>query len=151
MQIFPSLLPSFQEWLTNPNLFLKDRNVAFVACISEVVDMLKSLFCQCHRTLPFFSRFDVDEEVSNEENKFTKAFDPPVKATRDPDSDAKAMKDKLEGNYEMIYGMFINFFQYFCQIGGVESMLKMITESKNGTKLPLEWIATLLGSIKQIK
>ncbi len=43
------------EWRANPKLILVDRNVAFVACLYEMLDMLQWLFCLCFRTLVFFS------------------------------------------------------------------------------------------------
>lgn len=42
----------------NSDLFLIDENIAILMCHYEFLDILKKLFCQCHRCLRYYLLFD---------------------------------------------------------------------------------------------
>eukprot|EP01022_Parablepharisma_sp_SALTPOND_P000568 TRINITY_DN102_c1_g2_i1.p1 TRINITY_DN102_c1_g2~~TRINITY_DN102_c1_g2_i1.p1 ORF type:complete len:1279 (+),score=158.36 TRINITY_DN102_c1_g2_i1:13122-16958(+) len=69
--------------------------------------------------------------------------------------------EKLRDGEEMVFGMFINFFNLFCEIGGLQSVLDIVLQERllakagegmiPGYKLPLEIIARILSPFKGTK
>jgi len=59
------------------------------------------------------------------------------------------MINKLEREEEMVYGLFINFFNEFCKAEGLDEILKIILNEDN--KLPLDFLTTLVAPFKSIQ
>ncbi len=95
---------------------------------------------------------------------FTKSFvDAKFSAKRDRDPLIPQLMDKVRAGDEMIYGLFINFFNTFCAAGGIEAVLDIICPSrlaakagndivaKGGYKLPLDAVAIFVAPFKAVK
>jgi hypothetical protein len=74
----------------NPDLFLIDENIAILMCHYEFLDILKKLFCQCHRCIRYYLLFD----------KNTIQFDKPVTLSFDNINFEKNRK-KDEEDYDL--------------------------------------------------
>lgn len=45
------------------DLFLVDEDIALFLSSNEVMGMLKSIFCGCHRTLRYYVHFDENQQA----------------------------------------------------------------------------------------
>ena len=90
-------------------------------------------------------------------------MDKKYEARRDVFANAEVMEKNIENGFDMTYKLFINFFNAFCNFGGINSLLDMLSSEKLIKKsgipnlgkygLPLDFIQYLLSpfiTIKQI-
>ena len=147
MELFPKYKQSFLEGEQYTKLYLVDRNVAFASCGYELYDMMKSIFCLCHRSLQFYYRYDleIDPLLKPLHNEIKTSFVEKRKL-----KPVEVIKEELEQGKEFVFGQFINFFNYFASINGLEAVYNIIG-GETGKALPLHYIAMVLDPFKNIK
>jgi len=95
------------------------------------------------------------------EKKFTKDFNIDFVQRRDNDPSIISLAEKIDKEEEMVYGLFINLFNTFCNSNGLQSIFDIIssetlikktkTTALANYKLPLDIIATLLAPLKTLR
>jgi len=91
----------------------------------------------------------------------TKSFETKFVDKRDPNFSMTLLLDKVEKEEDMIYGLFVNLFNTFCQSGGLTAVYEIISSeslikkankvSLANYKLPLDIVAMLLSPFRSIK
>ena len=100
-------------------------------------------------------------EVEPNNGAFAKSFDTKFTEQRDKSPSIIHLMEKIDSEEDMIYGLFINFFNTFCQSGGLKAVLEILSTEKfaervnalglTNYKLSLDVIATLLAPFKAIR
>ena len=133
-KFFSKHISSWIEYTSYQKLYLVDCNTALVAALPEMLDLLKTFFCQCERTFGFFVKYDVDVNQLQEDQKAMEYVSLPAN---------KEFKSKRNKNYELkyleqnhirlkvpiIYGAQIIFFAAFCSAGGFDEILNITSPS----------------------
>lgn len=102
-------------------------------------------------------RYDI--AISNNEVKHTKEFNIKFEEKRDKDPNILLLIDRIENDEPMIYGLFINLFNTFCNAGGLSAIYDILNSENllkkanltTGYKLPLDVVAMVLAPLKSIK
>ena len=89
----------------------------------------------------------------------TKDFNIKFEEKRDKDPNVLLLMDRIENDEPMIYGLFINLFNTFCNAGGLSAIYDILSPEillkkanmTTGYKLPLDVVAMLLAPLKSIK
>lgn len=133
-------------------MFLIDQNIALLQCTYELVDILKKIFCGCHRCFKFYLLNDkpaIKFEKQVTENFDHLTFEPIY--TSEEQIDADKVKEQIMYKKSMVYGQFLNFLNYFSQINGFEALvgaLKAGNESLED-RMPLDVMSLLVQPFRQ--
>jgi len=55
-----------------PDLFLIDEGIALLSCYYELFDILRKIFCSCHRCIKYY--YFYDKNIKKRENMITNDF-----------------------------------------------------------------------------
>lgn len=87
--------------------------------------MLKKIFCSCHRCIKYYLLHD--KEPIKFENSITQTFDHVIfeknRKKDEEDYDIDEVKETIVTRKNIVYGQFMNFVNYFSQIGGFEAII----------------------------
>ena len=95
---------------------------------------------------------------------YTKTFNIPFEERQEPDPSLYVLQDRVDAEEDMVYGLFIKFFHTFATAGGLRAMMHIIAPEKLAEiaqaipgsslaafKLPLDFVASLLSSLRSVK
>ncbi len=136
----------------NSDLFLIDENIAILMSHYEIFDMLKKLFCCCHRCIKYYLLFD----------KNVIKFDAPVAHCEDglifekqrkkdeEDYDVDEVKEWISQRKNLVFGQFINFVNYFAELGGFDAILDILKQGNDtdDNKAPLDLVSIMTAPFK---
>ena len=160
---FPKYLKSFMEYQKLKDLMRLDRDIAFVACFPEIVEMLEWLLFQCPRTQSFFvtndSMFKHDKE---EEKKFTKTFDLTSSADKAKQKDSPPVPPvppvpPINLNQGRIFSSLFNDFRKHHGLDAIMDILsvekmsqKLHSLSMDSYKIPIDIPAKILAALRSV-
>ena len=128
----------------NSDLFLIDENIALLSCAYEFFDLLKKLFCCCHRCTRYYLLNDKDPVEYKK--PVTKKFDhinfEEARRKDEDEVDIDDVKEMVAARKDIVFGQFMNFINYFEEQGGFKAILDFLKQgNEQEEKIPLEMIS----------
>lgn len=133
-------------------MYLIDQNIALLLCTYEIVDIMKKIYCGCIRCIKFYLLHDKAADKSEKgvtANFEHLTFEP--KYANDDQVDIEAVKDQVYYRKGLVYGQFLNFLNYFAELGGFEALVDAlkIGNASVDERMPLEVMSLLVQPFKQ--
>jgi ubiquitin carboxyl-terminal hydrolase 9/24 len=137
----------------NPDLFLIDENIAILQCAYEFLDILRKIFCGCHRCYKYYllndkAEITYEKGVTNSYGHLN--FEEGVKKEED-EIDLDQVKDNISNRKNIVFGQFANFLNFFGEIGGFDALIDLLKAGNEGQedKMPLDMISLLVAPFRQ--
>jgi hypothetical protein len=129
-----------------------DENIAILQSHYELFDILKKMFCCCHRSMRFYMLYDKNAlvfekpvAVAPENVLFEK-----LRKKDEEEYDIDELKENVAYRKNLVFGQFINFVNYFAELSGFDAILDVLRfgNDKDDTRLPLEFVSILTAPFK---